>query len=429
MTGTLRVLVAGSGAREHALAWAIARSPRCDRVFAAPGNGGTAEIATNLSVAADNVDGIVRAAVENRVALVVIGPDAAVAAGLADACTAAGILVFGPSAAAGRVESSKEFAKELMDRAGVPTARWASGGAEERDALVAFAAGLHGCVVKADGLALGKGVTVCTTAAEAEAAIDACLREHAFGAAGDRVVVEERLTGPEVSVLAFTDGVRVRALAPACDYKRAGDGNIGPMTGGMGVYAPPWWVDPAKLVDEVVGTIIGPVVSALAEQGSPYSGCLYAGLMITADGPRVLEFNARFGDPEAQVVLPLLDEDLLELLLACALRELSAGRCATRPQTAVGVVVAAAGYPGSVRKGDAITGLTALDRDVLCFHAGTTRERGELRTAGGRVLTLVALGDTIAAAREKAYSNVTRVRFDGAWCRSDIALLPVEAAR
>lgn len=430
MTGTLRVLVAGSGAREHALAWAIARSPRCDRVFVAPGNGGTAQIATNLPVAADDTERVVRAAVENRVALVVIGPDAAVAAGLADACNAAGILVFGPTAAAGRVESSKEFAKQLMDRAGVPTARWASGGAGQRDALVAFAAGLRGgCVVKANGLALGKGVTVCTTADEAEAAIDACLRDHAFGAAGDRVVVEEKLTGPEVSVLAFTDGLRVRALLPACDYKRAGDGDVGPMTGGMGAYAPPAWVDVAKLVDQAVGTIIEPVVTALAEQGSPYSGCLYAGLMITADGPRVLEFNARLGDPEAQVVLPLLAEDVLELLLACALRELNAGTCAVRAQTAVGVVMAGEGYPGSVRKGDAITGLNAFDPDVLCFHAGTTNEHGELRTSGGRVLTVVALGETILAAREKAYSNVARVRFDGAWCRSDIALLPVEAAR
>jgi phosphoribosylamine--glycine ligase len=306
-----------------------------------------------------------------------------------------------------------------------------SGGLEERDPLVAFAAQLDGrCVVKADGLALGKGVTVCSTLTEAEAAIDACLGERRFGAAGERVVVEERLSGPEVSVLVLTDGLRVRALVPACDYKRAGDGGTGPMTGGMGVYAPPSGMDVPALVEQVVTTIVEPVVARLAADGTPYAGCLYAGLMLTDDGPRVLEFNARFGDPEAQVVLPLVEEDVLELLLACALRELGAGRCALRAQSAVGVVLAARGYPGTVRTGDAISGLDALDGDVLCFHAGTAGADGVLRTAGGRVLTVVALGDTLAAARETAYANVERISFEGAWHRSDIAATPaVGAAR
>jgi phosphoribosylamine--glycine ligase len=426
MSGTLRVLVAGSGAREHALAWAIARSPRCERVFVAPGNGGTTDVATNLPVAADDVAGIVRAAVEHAVALVVVGPDAAVAAGLADACEAAGIQVFGPTAAAGRIESSKEFAKQLMDAAGVPTARWGSGGPEHRDALVGFAAELGGrCVVKADGLALGKGVVVCASVDEAAAAVDACLRERRFGAAGDRVIVEELLEGREVSVFALSDGLRVRALVPACDYKRAHDGDTGPMTGGMGVYAPPAGLDVNALVDEAMATIVEPTITTLAAQGTPYAGCLFAGLMLTAAGLRVLEFNARFGDPEAQVILPLLAEDTLELLLACALRELPPGPVALRAEAAVGVVAAAQGYPGQVRKGDAISGLDELDEDVLCFHAGTTRDPdgGEVRTSGGRVLTVVGVADTLVAARRKAYANVERVRFEGAWHRSDVAAL------
>ncbi|HET9052197.1 MAG TPA: phosphoribosylamine--glycine ligase, partial [Candidatus Dormibacteraeota bacterium] len=398
MNGSLHVLVVGSGAREHALAWAVARSPRCGRVFVAPGNGGTATVATNVAVAADDPAGILRAASEHSVGLVVVGPDAAVAAGVGDACRAAGIPVVGPDAAAGRIESSKEFAKELMDAAGIPTARWRSGGAEQSDALIGFAAELGGrCVVKADGLALGKGVTVCDTTAEAAAAIDSCLRDRRFGLAGERVVVEERLTGPEVSVLALTDGLRVRALVPACDYKRAGAGDTGPMTGGMGAYAPPAGVDVAALLTEAVETVVEPAVATLAERRTPYSGCLYAGLMLTADGLRVLEFNARFGDPEAQVVLPLLGEDVLELLLACAVRDLTPGRSRQAAEAAVGVVVAAAGYPGPPRTGDPVAGIDELDGDVLCFHAGTRldAEHGDVRTAGGRVLTVVATDATV----------------------------------
>jgi phosphoribosylamine---glycine ligase len=416
-----RVLIAGSGAREHALAWACVRHPGTE-LLCAPGNGGTAEVATNLAVAADDVPGIVRAATEREVDLVVIGPDAAVAAGLADACAARGIAVFGPTRAAGRVESSKEFAKHLADAAGIPTARWLAGGVDDRDRLHGFAGELGSCVVKADGLALGKGVTVCDDAAQARVAIDACLLEGRFGDAGARVVVEERMGGREVSVFALSDGEAVRVLLPACDYKRSEDGDRGPNTGGMGAYAPPAGLDAGALLDESLRRFVEPCVAALRELGTPYRGCLYAGLMLTDAGLRLVEFNARFGDPEMQVVLPLLDEDLLDLLTACAHGGLPAGRAAALPGAAVGVVAAAAGYPGPVRGGDAITGLDRLDPGAVLFHAGTRRDPdGTVRTAGGRVLTVVGRGATLAAARERAYANLARVRFDGMRHRRDIA--------
>ena len=421
-----RVLVVGSGAREHALAWAMARSPQCSALFCAPGNGGTTAVATNLAVAAHDVEGVVGAARAQQVDLVVIGPDAAIAAGTADACGAAGIPVFAPTAAAGRIESSKEFAKRLMDDCGIPTARWQAGGAEDLAALQAFVVELGGrCAVKADGLALGKGVTVCDTAAEATVALRQALVERRFGEAGRRVVVEERLSGHELSVLALSDGRRVRLLPPARDYKRAHDGDAGPNTGGMGAYAPA----SAELLDEARRTVVEPCVTALAQAGTPYAGCLYAGLMVTDAGLRVLEFNARFGDPEAQAVLPLLDEDVLGLLLDCAHGRLPAGEVRRREGACVAVVAAAAGYPGEVRTGDTITGPADLDADALCFHAGTARGAdGMLRTAGGRVLTVVACGADVTEARERAYANIARIRFSGMRWRSDIAALPAAVA-
>ncbi|MEA2671548.1 MAG: phosphoribosylamine---glycine ligase [Chloroflexota bacterium] len=417
----MRVLIAGSGAREHALAWACARH-RGTELICAPGNGGTAALAENVAVAADDVPAMVRLAAEREVDLVVIGPDAAIAAGLADGCAERGIAVFGPTRAAGRVESSKEFTKRLAGTAGIPTAAWQAGGADDRGRLHGFATELGACVVKADGLALGKGVTVCDDAAEARAAIDACLLEGRFGDAGTRVVVEERMRGREVSVFALADGEAVRVLAPASDYKRAHDGDRGPNTGGMGACAPPAALDAAATLDDSLRRFIEPCVAALRDQGTPFRGCLYAGLMLTDAGPRLVEFNARFGDPETQVVLPLLGEDLLDLLTACARGGLAGGTAQALPGAAVGVVVAAAGYPGRVRGGDVITGLEALDGDALLFHAGTRRDPdGTLRTAGGRVLTVVGRGGTLAAARERAYANLGRLRFEGMQHRGDIA--------
>jgi phosphoribosylamine--glycine ligase len=417
----MRVLIAGSGAREHAIAWGCARHPGTE-LICAPGNGGTAALGENVGVAADDVAGIVRLAVERSVDLVVIGPDAAIAAGLADACEERGIAVFGPTRAAGQVESSKEFTKRLADAAGIPTAAWLAGGVDDRARLHDHAAALGACVVKADGLALGKGVTVCDDAATARAAIDACLLEGRFGEAGARVVVEERMSGREVSVFALSDGVGVRVLAPACDYKRAHDGDRGPNTGGMGAYAPPAGLDPTALLDDALRRFVEPCVAALRERGTPYRGCLYAGLMLTEAGPRLLEFNARLGDPETQVVLPMLDEDLLDLLTACARGGLTPGRARTAAGAAAGVVAAAEGYPGTVRRGDPITGLDSPPEGTLLFHAGTRRDPdGTVRTSGGRVLTVVGRGDSLDAARAAAYAGIRGIRFEGMWHRGDIA--------
>jgi len=419
----VKVLVAGSGAREHALAWACARSPLVDAVLCAPGNGGTAQVARNVEVRAEDVEGIVQLCLAEDVDLVVIGPDAAVAAGLADALDVEGIDVFGPTAAAGRIEASKEFAKDVMNDAGIPTARWVGVGESTREHGVRFIEEHAGrCVVKADGLALGKGVTVCSSVAEAVAALDACLLEGRFGEAGQRVVVEELLVGREVSAFALSDGVHLRMLASACDYKRAYDRDEGPMTGGMGSYTPPAGLDVEALLDEVERTVMQPCVDVLRERGTPYRGCLYAGLMLTADGPRVLEFNARFGDPETQVVLPMLAADPVELFLACAQGALAPGRAARLPGACVGVVAASGGYPGPSESGKPISGLDAVDPDVLVFHAGTrAAPDGGVVTAGGRVLTVVARGASLDDARTRAYAGVERIAFAGMRVRRDIA--------
>jgi len=427
----VRVLIVGGGGREHALAWVCRRDAPDAEVLVAPGNAGTAAIAENIALDVEDAEAVARLAAERGVELVVIGPDAAAAAGVADACIRRGVLVFGPSAAAARIESSKTFAKEVMDEAGIPTARWVAGGAGDRKRLSAFVAERGGaCVVKADGLALGKGVLVCDTVEDAERALDACLGEMRFGDAGARVVVEERLSGAEVSVFGLSDGRRVRTLLPARDHKRIFDGDRGPNTGGMGAIAPPPDIDATTFAAEVSRTVLGPCVDALRERGAPFVGCLYAGLMLTAEGMRVLEFNARFGDPEAQVVLPLLDEPALELFSRCARGELEGGAAAALPRAAVGVVAAAAGYPGDVRRGYVITGIDSLDDDVLCFHAGTRRDSdGALRTAGGRVLCVTATAPDTEAARRRAYDNLARVHFEGMQVRTDIGNPVIAGAR
>jgi phosphoribosylamine---glycine ligase len=422
----MRVVIAGSGAREHALAWACTRQNAHVELICAPGNGGTATMpmATNVPVAADDPAAIVSAAREFDAQLVVIGPDAALAAGVADACQAAGIAVFGPTAAAARIESSKIFAKTVMDAAGIPTARWQSGGAGDRQRLLTLVDELEGrCVVKADGLALGKGVTVCDDVAAARGAIAACFDEHRFGSAGNQVLVEERLEGAEVSVLALTDSHNIRVLPAARDYKRAGDGDTGSNTGGMGALTPPAVAD-QDFLERVEAEVLRPCIDALAEMGSPFAGCLYAGLMLTAAGMRVLEFNARFGDPETQVIMPVLTDDVLTLLSDCAAGTLTPGFAhATEPSRAVGVVLAAAGYPGSPCKGDVITGLDQLDPAIVAFHAGTRRQPdGSLRTDGGRVLTLVARGASIEDAREQVYTALPGIHFEGMQHRGDIGL-------
>ncbi|HEY0830255.1 MAG TPA: phosphoribosylamine--glycine ligase [Candidatus Dormibacteraeota bacterium] len=419
----MKVLVVGSGAREHALVWKCVQSDLVERVYCAPGNGGTGGMARNIAIGAADVARLVDFAKRERLGLIVLGPEAAVDAGVGDALRHAGFNVFGPNRDAGRIESSKSFAKELMRRAEIPTAdfdvftrpepakRWA----RERDGQVA---------VKADGLARGKGVIVCQTREESEKAIDAVLVEQRFGRSGSTIVVEERLEGPELSIHALTDGTDVIALAPARDYKRAQEGDRGANTGGMGAYSPPKGVDDA-LVQEVVDRVMRPVVRELQSAGAEFRGVLYAGLILTRDGIRTLEFNARFGDPEAQVVLPRLQSDFVALALASA-----KGGLAEHPdlrwssQPCVGVVVASGSYPDEVamKLGHRIRGLAEMPPGALIFHAGTRFEPTTgLVTDGGRVVTSVALGDTVAQARETALAGARQVRFEGAFFRSDIA--------
>ena len=418
----MRILIVGAGGREHALAWWCRRGRDDVELIVAPGNAGTADIAENVVADVTDAAGISRLAQEREVDVVVIGPDAAAAAGVADACVENGIAVFGPSRAAARIESSKTFAKRLMRETGIPTARWIAGGAYVREMLSAFIEDLNGRVaVKADGLTLGKGVTVCDSVEQAEAAVTECFDARRFGVAGESVVVEERLEGPEVSVFAFSDGTNIRVLPPARDHKRAYEGDTGPNTGGMGAVAPPPGVADDFVDNVAVPDVLQPCIDALRNRGMPFVGCLYAGLMLTADGVRVIEFNARLGDPEAQVVLPLVDEDGADLILAAASARLEPGRTRTRAGAAAGIVAAAAGYPDAPRTGDVITGLDALDAGVLVFQAGTRRSTGgALLTSGGRVLCVVATGASLADARSVAYENLARVHFEGMQYRRDI---------
>jgi phosphoribosylamine---glycine ligase len=419
----VKVLVVGSGAREHALVWKCVQSDLVERVYCAPGNGGTGGMARNVAIGVADVVRIVDFAKRERVGLVILGPEAAVDAGVGDALRSAGFNVFGPNRGAGRIESSKSFAKALMKQANIPTADFevftepapARAWAKERSGRVA---------VKADGLARGKGVIVCSSVEESNAAVDAMLVESRFGRSGARIVVEELLEGPELSILGVTDGTDVVALAPARDYKRAHDHDTGPNTGGMGAYSPPKSADDA-VMQEVVDRVLLPAVRELSNGGDEFRGVLYAGVMLTRDGIRTLEFNARFGDPEAQVVLPRLQTDFVAMALAAA-----KGRLADfpdlrwSPQACVGVVVASANYPddAAVKTGLPIRGLAEMPPGVLIFHAGTRFEPGRgLVTDGGRVVTSVALGDAVAQAREKALAGARQVRFDGAFFRSDIA--------
>jgi phosphoribosylamine--glycine ligase len=397
------------------------QSPLTDRVYVAPGNGGTGGIARNIPIQADDVVGLVRFARKERIGLAVIGPEAAVAAGVGDALRDAGFPVFGPNRDAGRIESSKSFAKEVMQRAGIPSPDYAV--FSEAQPARAWAADRGGRVaVKADGLAMGKGVIVCGSVDEADQAIETMLVRHTFGRAGSTVVLEERLEGAELSVLAVTDGTNVIALEPARDFKRAREGDEGPNTGGMGAYSPPSGVT-AALVEEISERVLRPAVAELARLGLEYRGVLYAGLMLTHEGVQALEFNARFGDPEAQVVLTRLGSDLVALMLAAARGSLASHPTLQwSPKAAVAIVVASGGYPDSYETGFPVEGLTTIPAGVMVFHAGTRYLPVQgLVTSGGRVLTTVGLGDTVADARLAALSGAVRVRFTGAYFRRDIA--------
>jgi len=420
----MRILVVGSGGREHALAWKISRSPLVRELFAAPGNPGIARVAKPVALDTRDVDAIARFARENQIDLVVVGPEGPLVAGLADVVAKQGIAVFGPSAAAAEIEGSKAFAKDVMQAAGIPTAEYAA--FTDLASAAAYARARGGkVVVKADGLAAGKGVVVCGDPAEAEAALRAMLVEGAHGAAGAKVVVEERLDGPEASCIAFTDGERVRMLAAAQDHKRIFDGDRGPNTGGMGAFSPTPNVGPDLLAD-VERAVLLPAVREMARRGRPFRGALYAGLMLTPKGPRVLEFNARLGDPETQPILMRMRNDIVPALLATARGDLSGVALEFDARAAVGVVLAAEGYPGKVTSGDAIEGAdAAFPDDVQVFHAGTTRSQdGRVVTSGGRVLTVCALGDGLDDAARRAYEAIGRIRFRGMQYRKDIGKRP-----
>ncbi|HZU11782.1 MAG TPA: phosphoribosylamine--glycine ligase [Chloroflexota bacterium] len=414
-----RVLIVGSGGREHALVWKLRQSSDVTSVLVAPGNAGTAALAENVPVRVNDVAALADLVEEKEMDLTVIGPELPLSLGLADMLRARGKSVFGPSRAAARLETSKSVAKEVMREVGVPTAAFAVFDRYE-DALASLGGARYPLVVKADGLAAGKGVVICHDEREARGALTAMMAERIHGPAGERVVIEEALEGPEVSLLALVDGETIVPLPPAQDHKRLRNGNLGPNTGGMGAYAPLPFLGEAER-GRLIDLVMRPVASALVRTGTPYQGILYAGLMLTPNGPRVLEFNCRFGDPEAQVILPLLADDLLPWLRATAqgtLREMPP----TIPLTgeyAVGVVLAAPGYPDAPRLGEPIEALSESPDDLLVFHAGTRRDGDRTVTAGGRVLTVVSTGDTLAAARQRAYSSP--ISFPDMQLRTDIA--------
>ena len=413
----MNILVIGSGGREHALFWKLSESPRADKIYAIPGNPGMGEM-TNISV--EDTAAILHFAQEKAIGLVVVGPEVPLTNGLVDVLEAAGIRAFGPRKNAAELEASKAFAKELMKAYGIPTAHYevftdaASACAYVKKQNIPI-------VIKADGLAAGKGVIIAMSEREALDAIGSIMQDRSFGAAGSRVVIEEFMEGEEASLLAFTDGTIIRPMVSAQDHKRAFDGDMGPNTGGMGTYAPAPVMTP-EMTDRVLEEILKPTIAAMKKEGRLYRGCLYAGLMITSDGPKVVEFNARFGDPETQVVLPLLDGDLVEIMCACTDGSLAEVPIRWKDGAAVCVVIAAGGYPAAYEKGHEICGIEAAEHmGALVFHAGTAEKSGKLVTNGGRVLGVVGLGNDIPAAVRAAYTAVDQISFKEAFYRKDIA--------
>lgn len=427
------ILVIGSGGREHALAWALSRSAGVQQVFVAPGNAGTTwaarktstglqpcAVSNNVPINTDDFEALISFAIQNDVSLTVVGPEAPLAAGIVDAFRAAGLAVFGPSQAAAQLEASKAFAKNFMRDHHIATADY--GVFSQYEAAYDYLTQISGSVVvKADGLAAGKGVLICDTHDEAAVALQQIMKDRVFGLAGDTVVIEEKLTGREISLLAFCDGKTVKPMLPARDHKRALDGDAGLNTGGMGAFAPASDV-PQALVDEIVDTVMQPTVDGMAARGTPYSGILYAGLMLTDCGPKVLEFNCRFGDPETQVILPLLKTDLLEIIYACINGTLAEIDLHWHDDTCATVVAASPGYPEDYPKGLPVSGLDELQQNdqVVVFHAGTTIQDGQTITSGGRVLAVTAVGSDLSAALVQVYNGLDMLHFEGMHYRRDI---------
>ena len=416
----MKVMVVGSGGREHALCWAISRSPLCNRLFCAPGNAGIAQVAECVAISADDTEKLVAFAQDKSIDFVVVGPEAPLVAGLADRMREARIKVFGPSAAAAQLEGSKAYMKDMLAKSGVPTAAY--GRFRDADTAKAYISEQGApIVVKTDGLAAGKGVILCDTVEQGHAAVDTMMADKTFGSAGDEIVVEEFLPGEEVSYFVLVDGTTALPLVSAQDHKAVGDGDTGPNTGGMGAYSPaPVMTD--ALETEIMDTIIAPTVTAMAEASAPYVGVLYAGLMITDAGPKILEYNVRFGDPECQVLMMRLKSDLLPALMAATDGQLKNFDLRWHEDTALVVVLAANGYPGPYDKGSEIKGVdVAASRDgVVVFHAGTKADEDKLLAAGGRVLGVTATGTSVSDAQTKAYGAVEVIDWPGGFCRRDI---------
>ncbi|MGD0779661.1 MAG: phosphoribosylamine--glycine ligase [Dehalococcoidales bacterium] len=416
----MKILVVGSGAREHTLAWKLAQSPKAKEMYAAPGNAGMAKVAQILDIKAEDNEGLLKAAKDLKIDLTVIGSEQPLANGIVDLFQKNGLAVFGPTQKAAEIESSKVFSKDLMQRHGIPCAKSQSF-SDFTKASEYIKKQIPPIVIKADGLAEGKGVIIAESVKEAQKALESMMKSKAFGLSGERVVIEEYLDGREMSFFVFTDGKTIAPTVPACDYKRIFDGNKGPNTGGMGSYSPPQFYN-AVLGNIIMKTIMTPAILAMADEGRPYKGTLYGGLMITNNVPKVIEFNARLGDPETQVVLPRLKTDLVDIMMAVLENRLDKIKIEFDDSACVGVVIASGGYPGSYKTGFPISGLNDLDKDIIVFHARTKAGgKGEVLTGGGRVLTVVAKGNNLEEARKKVYKNIKRIKFEGCYYRKDIA--------
>ena len=418
----MKVLVVGSGAREHTIVWKLSQSPKIKELYTAPGNAGTVRISENLDINAADIKSLAKAAQQKNIDLVVVGPETPLAEGIVDHFESLGIPIFGASKLAAEIESSKVFSKSLMQQHNIPCAKSVSF-SDYISAREYVQKQKLPVVIKADGLAAGKGVVVASSMNEALTALNDFMQEKKLGTAANQILVEEFLPGKEMSFFAFSDGTTVLPMVSACDYKRVNEGDRGPNTGGMGSYSPPIF-DSAALQKQAMDTVMVPTIKAMAQEGRQYRGVLYGGLMVNKENIKVLEFNARFGDPETQVILPRLKTDLVDIIMAVVKGKLNQIKIESTDDACVGVVMASGGYPGSYKTGLRIEGLHDVDKDVMVFHAGTKIGAApwEIITSGGRVLTVVAMGKTVALAREKVYDNVSRITFEGCHYRKDIAL-------